>query len=82
MGDVIHTSLSAGLVKLTPKQASKLSAPTARSQHDPTSYVGILEVMHQLHCLVSRGSYQTNLVLVSIMLTTNSALPEKSSLHF
>ncbi|KAI5865375.1 hypothetical protein GGS23DRAFT_558957 [Durotheca rogersii] len=45
------TILDAGLVRLTAAQADKLSAPTARSQQDPTSYVGILEVFHQLHCL-------------------------------
>lgn len=45
-------SFLAGLVRLTSEQAGKLSAPTAKSRQDPTSYVGILEVFHQLHCLV------------------------------
>ncbi|KAI1194125.1 hypothetical protein F5X97DRAFT_327876 [Nemania serpens] len=44
-------SFLAGLVRLTSEQAGKLSAPTAKSRQDPTSYVGILEVFHQLHCL-------------------------------
>ncbi|KAI1427180.1 hypothetical protein F5Y12DRAFT_712514 [Xylaria sp. FL1777] len=46
-----NTILNAGLIKLTPEQADTLSAPTAKDQLDPTSYVGILEVFHQLHCL-------------------------------
>ncbi|KAI0534374.1 hypothetical protein GGR58DRAFT_61283 [Xylaria digitata] len=46
-----RTILNAGLIKLTPEQADMLSAPTAKNQEDPTSYVGILEVFHQLHCL-------------------------------
>ncbi|GAW16356.1 hypothetical protein ANO14919_057820 [Xylariales sp. No.14919] len=45
------TILNAGLIKLTPEQADALSAPTAKDQQDSTSYVGILEVFHQLHCL-------------------------------
>ncbi|KAI0402437.1 hypothetical protein F4802DRAFT_575746 [Xylaria palmicola] len=45
------TILNAGLIKLTPEQANRLSVPTAINQEDPTSYVGILEVFHQLHCL-------------------------------
>ncbi|KAI1436987.1 hypothetical protein GGR50DRAFT_158342 [Xylaria sp. CBS 124048] len=45
------TILNAGLIKLTPAQADTLSAPTAVNQDDPTTYVGILEVFHQLHCL-------------------------------
>ncbi|KAI1168617.1 hypothetical protein F5B18DRAFT_669868 [Nemania serpens] len=45
------TILDAGLVRLTPEQAAKLSAPTVKSRQDPTSYVGILEVFHQLHCV-------------------------------
>ncbi|KAM7186188.1 protein of unknown function (DUF3328) domain containing protein [Rhypophila sp. PSN 637] len=43
--------LNAGLVRITKAQADSLSAPTTWSRHDPSMYVGIVEVFHQLHCL-------------------------------
>ncbi|THC95111.1 hypothetical protein EYZ11_005395 [Aspergillus tanneri] len=46
-----QTILDAGLIKLTPDQASRLPHETARNPHDPSTYVGILEAFHQLHCL-------------------------------
>ncbi|KAL7941543.1 hypothetical protein V8C42DRAFT_360768 [Trichoderma barbatum] len=54
-----NSILDAGLIKLTPQQASKLPYKTARNPHDPSTYVGILEVFHQLHCLnfIRQGYY-------------------------
>ncbi|KAF4505956.1 hypothetical protein G6O67_007851 [Ophiocordyceps sinensis] len=51
--------LDAGLVKLTPEQAAKLPYETARDPHDSSSYVGVLDVFHQLHCLnhIREGYY-------------------------
>ncbi|KAL7910459.1 hypothetical protein GGI35DRAFT_493061 [Trichoderma velutinum] len=51
--------LDAGLIRLTPDQASKLPYKTAKNPHDPSTYVGILEVFHQLHCLnyIRHGYY-------------------------
>ncbi|KAM3426918.1 hypothetical protein MY4824_009745 [Beauveria thailandica] len=51
--------LDAGLIKLTPEQAGKLPYETARNPGDSSTYVGILEVFHELHCLnyIRRGYY-------------------------
>ncbi|KAH8812255.1 hypothetical protein F5884DRAFT_898552 [Xylogone sp. PMI_703] len=62
-----NTILDAGLVQLTQPQADKLSAPTARNPTNPTSYVGMLEVFHQLHCLhtIRRVVYSSDEAFIS-----------------
>ncbi|EQL01883.1 hypothetical protein OCS_02407 [Ophiocordyceps sinensis CO18] len=55
--------LDVGLIHLNDQQAGRLGSPTARQYNTPPgSYVGVLEVFHQLHCL-SRiwASYYTDI---------------------
>ncbi|KAI9036336.1 oxidase ustYa family protein [Aspergillus affinis] len=53
------TILDAGLIKLTEDQAKRLPFNTTRNPQDPSTYVGALEVFHQLHCLnnIRHGYY-------------------------
>ncbi|PLB43503.1 hypothetical protein P170DRAFT_480478 [Aspergillus steynii IBT 23096] len=53
------TILDAGLIKLTEDQAKSLPYNTTRNPQDPSTYVGALEVFHQLHCLnnIRHGYY-------------------------
>lgn len=47
-------NLLVNLIRLNEQQANLLGDPTAEEyQAPPGSYVGVLEVFHQLHCLVS-----------------------------
>ena len=46
--------LVVGLLQLDKRQASLLGAATALEYGSNDSYVGVLEVFHQIHCLVSR----------------------------
>jgi len=48
-----------GLIRLTEKQARRLGTETAHEYNSTNSYVGVLEVLHQLHCLVSIFSTQS-----------------------
>jgi hypothetical protein len=51
---LMKSNILVGLIHLNENQALLLGTPTARQYDVPAgSYVGVLEVFHQLHCLVS-----------------------------
>ena len=50
---LLLTASTVAVIKLSPEEASRLPAPTDPLYGDPGFFAGNVEVIHQLHCLVS-----------------------------
>ena len=48
-----ESSLDVGVIPITDEEMSRMSTVTAHLYGGEEGYVGILEVFHQLHCLVN-----------------------------
>ena len=48
-----EASLDVGVIRVTDEEMSRMPTETAHLYGSEEGYAGILEVFHQLHCLVS-----------------------------
>ncbi len=57
LGEDWESVLDVGVIRISEEEMARIPAETAHLYGEEEGYAGILEVFHQLHCLVSLPSW-------------------------